>query len=86
MAANSIEFTGYSGILKNQYVSVSTGYILLQRQAPAVALLTSATRNVVTTPDRDKWFIQRWVERSFDFAYTFLIMKCDLPLKRELHA
>jgi hypothetical protein len=81
MAANSIEFTGYSGILKNQYVSVSTGNILLQSQAPAVALLTSATRNVVTTPDRDKWFIRRWVERSFDFAYTFFENEVQSSLK-----
>ncbi|MDE2388335.1 MAG: ribonuclease E [Betaproteobacteria bacterium] len=71
MAQNAIEFTGYSGILRNQYVGVSTGNILLQQQAPAVALLTAATRNVVTTPDRDKWFARRWLERSFDFAYTF---------------
>ncbi|MBV6448096.1 di-heme-cytochrome C peroxidase [Nitrosomonas sp.] len=71
MAQNAIEFTGYSGILRNQYVSVSTGNILLQQQAPAVALLTAATRNVVTTPDRDKWLVRRWLERSFDFAYTF---------------
>lgn len=81
MAANSIEFTGYSGILKNQYVSVSTGNILLQSQAPAVALLTSATRNVVTTPDPDKWFIRRWVERSFDFAYTFFDNEVRSSLK-----
>lgn len=81
MAANSKEFTGYSGILKNQYVSVSTGNILLQSQAPAVALLTSATRNVVTTPDRDKSFIRRWVERSFDFAYTFFDNEVRSSLK-----
>lgn len=81
MAANNIEFTGYSGILKNQYVSVGIGNILLQRQAPAVALLTSATRNVVTTPDRDKWFIRRWVERSYDFAYTFFDNEVRSSLK-----
>ncbi len=81
MAANSIEFTGYSGILQNQYVSVSTGNILLQRRALAVALLTSATRNVVTTPDRDKWFIRRWVERSYDFAYTFFDNEVRSSLK-----
>lgn len=71
MAENAIAFTGYSGILRNQYVSVGVGNILLQQQAPVVALLTAATRNVVTTPDRDKWFARRWIERSFDFAYTF---------------
>jgi mono/diheme cytochrome c family protein len=81
MARNAIEFTGYSGILRNQYVNVSTGNILLNRQAPAVALLTVATRNVVTTPDRDKWFARRWIERSFDFAYTYFDNEVRSSLK-----
>ncbi|MDO8334189.1 MAG: cytochrome c [Nitrosomonas sp.] len=81
MAANSIGFMGYSGILQNQYVNVSTGNILLQHQAPAVALLTSATRNVVTTPDSDQWFLQRWLERSIDFSYTFFDNEVQPSLK-----
>lgn len=81
MAANAIKFTGYSGILRNQYVSVGTGNILLQQQAPVVALLTAATRNVVTTPDSDKWFARRWIERSFDFAYTFFDNEVQPSLK-----
>ena len=71
MAENSAAFTGYSGILRNQYVKTNVGNILLQRHVPAVVLLTAATRNVVATPDRDKWFIRRWIERSLDFAHTF---------------
>ncbi|WMJ09010.1 di-heme-cytochrome C peroxidase [Nitrosomonas sp. sh817] len=81
MATNAIGFVGYSGILRNQYVGVSTGNILLQQQAPAVALLTAATRNVVTTPDSDKWIIRRWLERSFDFAYTFFDNEVQSSLK-----
>lgn len=81
MATNAVEFLGYSGILRNQYVGVSTGNILLQQQAPAVALLTAATRNVVTTPDSDKWIIRRWLERSFDFAYTFFDNEVQSSLK-----
>lgn len=81
MATNGIEYAGYSGILRNQYVGVSTGNLLLQRQAPAAVLLTSATRNVVTTPDPDKWFVRRWVERSLDFAYTFFDNEVQSSLK-----
>lgn len=81
MARNAVEFTGYSGILRNQYVAVNTGNILLQQQAPAVALLTAATRNVVTTPDSDKWLARRWIERSFDFAYTFFNNEVQSSLK-----
>lgn len=82
MAENSIAFMGYSGILRNQYVSVGTGTILLQHQAPAVALLTAATRNVVTTPDGDKWLGRRWIERSLDFAYTFFDNEVRSSLKQ----
>ena len=81
MAENSITYTGYSGILRNQYVSVGVGNILLQSQAPAVALLTSATRNVVTTPDVDKWFVRRWAERLVDFAHTFFDNEVQPSLK-----
>lgn len=81
MATNSTTFTGYSGILRNQYVNTSVGNLLLQQQAPAVALLTFATRNVVTTPDQDKWFVQRWVERSLDFAHTFFDNEIQSSLK-----
>ncbi len=81
MADNGIEYIGYSGILRNQYVGASTGNLLLQREAPVVALLTSATRNVVTTPDPDKWFVRRWFERSLDIAYTFLDNEVQSSLK-----
>lgn len=72
MAENSRFFSGYSGILRNQYVNTDTGSILLDNQAPVVALLSAATRNVVTSTDPDKWLIRRWLERSYDFGYTLL--------------
>ncbi len=81
MAANSATYQGHSGILHNRYVSTGSGDILLQRQAPAVALLTAATRNVVTTPDSDKWIMRRWIERSLDFAYTYFNNEVQSSLK-----
>ena len=81
MATNSVAYQGYSGILHNQYVSTSSGNILLRHQAPVVVLLTAATRNVVATPDSDKWIIQRWVERSLDFAYTYFDNEVQPSLK-----
>ena len=71
MAHNSSAYDGYSGILRNQYVSVGVGDVLLQRSAPVAALLTKADINVVTTPDPDKWRIRSWMERLYDFAVTF---------------
>ncbi len=82
MAVNSLAYTGYSGILRNQYVKTGVGSILMQQQAPAVVLLTAATRNVVTTTDPDKGFVRRWIERSLDFARTFFDNEVQPSIKR----
>jgi len=72
MAENSFKYQGLSGILRNQYLSVGVGDILLDRKAPVAALLTKATLNVVATPDPDKWFVHRWVDwvSTLITAYT----------------
>jgi hypothetical protein len=62
MAENSFRYQGLSGILRNQYLGLGVGDILLDRKAPVAALLTKATLNVVATPDPDKWFLRRWVD------------------------
>ena len=71
MAENSFSRTGYSGILRNQYVNVGVGSILLDQKAPAAALLTKATLNVVATPDPEKLFFQRWGDWVTDIARAF---------------
>jgi len=71
MAANSFKYQGLSGILRNQYVGVGVGDILLDRKAPVAALLTKATLNVVATPDPDKWFLHRWADWISDLASAF---------------
>ena len=59
MADNAVEATGYSGVLRNLYSPTSVGSILLDTKAPVAALLTTATQNVVLTPDPDTWFFTR---------------------------
>lgn len=71
MAENSFSYTGYSGILRNQYVDVGVGSILLDQKAPVAALLTKATLNVVATPDPDKMFFERWTDWIVDIAKAF---------------
>ena len=73
MAENSFKYQGLSGILRNQYLGVGVGDILLDRKAPVAALLTKATLNVVATPDPDKWFVHRWVDwvSNLITAYTY---------------
>ncbi len=82
MADNSVSYSGYSGILRNQYVGTGSGNILIRRRAPIAALLTTATTNVVTTPDPDKWLIQCWAERLYDFAITFFTNEVKPSIKR----
>jgi cytochrome c5 len=82
MALNSVQFDGHTGILRNYYASMDVGNILLQKEAPAAALLNLSTRNVITTPDPDKIFIQRWAERSFDALSTVFQNKVKPSLKQ----
>lgn len=51
MADNSVNYTGYSGILRNLYSPTTEGgNILLDQKAPVAALLTLATTGTVATP------------------------------------
>ena len=71
MASNSVNRTGWSGILTNQYVDVGIGKMYLKGRAPVFALIRSATINVMlATADPDKWFFERWADRIYD---TFFI-------------
>jgi len=82
MAKNSVTATGYSGILKNLYVDTGVGKLLMEEKAPIASLLTAATRNVITTPDPDKWRIIGWLERIYDFATTLGSNEVQASLKR----
>jgi hypothetical protein len=70
MAVNSVGYQGYSGILRNQYVTVGPGALLLDKRAAVAALLTKATTGVVATPDSSKWFGQRFVEWAYDLIFS----------------
>ncbi|MFN0101273.1 MAG: di-heme-cytochrome C peroxidase [Bryobacteraceae bacterium] len=62
MAENGVDYMGYSGILRNMYSNTDVGDVLLNNRAPVVLILTTATENVVATPDPDKWFFTRAAE------------------------
>ena len=82
MSENSINAQGYSGILRNQYVGLEVGDILLDRKAPVAALLTKATLNVVATPDPDKWFFQRWTDWIVDITKAFFHNEIKSSIKQ----
>lgn len=71
MATNASAYTGWSGILRNQYLATNVGDILLDERAPVAALLTKATLNVVATPDPDRWFFVRGAYWLYDLATAF---------------
>ena len=66
MATNSVSYSGYSGILRNWYVKLGVGSVMLDIRAPVAAILTKATQNVVATPDPDKWFFTRFADWAID--------------------
>ena len=70
MAVNSARYAGYSGILRNTYVGVGPGDILINKQSPVAALLTKSTIGVVATPDADKWWWQRFAEWLYDVIFS----------------
>ena len=71
MAENSVNYRGYAGILRNQYVGTGVGNILINERAEVSALLTNATLSTVATPDPDKIFIRRWAEWTYDLVSAF---------------
>jgi len=81
MAANSVDYFGYSGILRNLYTGTEVGGILLNTRAPVAAILTTATENVVATPDPDKWFFTRAAEWLVDLAHEYFENKIKPSVK-----
>ena len=71
-ATNSVDYAGFSGILRNQYVSTEVGSVLLDTRAPVAAILTKATASVVATPDPDKWFFTRGADWAVGLINGFL--------------
>ena len=71
MAANSMNYTGSSGNFQHIYQDTSVGQVLVQAEAPAVQVLTAATRGVIATPDDDKWLIRRWLDWLYTLGSSF---------------
>ncbi len=71
-ANNGVAFKGKSGNLKHTTQSVDNlGDVFIEEDAPVVQILTSATKGVIATPDADKWFVRRWLDRIYTIAMSF---------------
>ena len=71
MARNSVFYGGWSGILRDEYVALDAGSLLLDQRAPAAALLTKATLGTVATPYPYNNPIRRGVNWGYDLIYAF---------------
>jgi cytochrome c5 len=81
MATNAVEATGYSGVMRNMYSDTSVGSILLDTKAPVAALLTTATQNVVATPDPDRWFFTRAADWATNLVKSYFSNKIKPSVK-----
>jgi hypothetical protein len=72
MASNAAKYTGWSGIIRNQYVNAGPGDVLLNERAPVASLLTKATLSVVATPENNKNFLERGYQWAYDLIAGFL--------------
>lgn len=81
MAENSVRYGGWSGILRNEYVSLDIGSMLLDERAPAVGLLTKATLATVATPYPHTFLLWRGVTWAYDLVYAFFTNEIKPSLK-----
>jgi hypothetical protein len=81
MAVNSAAYAGYSGILRNTYITIGPGPILINKQSPVAALLTKATTGVVATPDADKWWGRRLAEWIYDVVFSLRSNNIEASMK-----
>ncbi len=80
MAVNSVTYKGKSGNFEHTYQETDVGKVIIEQDAPAVQILTAATRGVIATPDPDKWFLRRWVE----WVYTLVSSLADNDIEQSV--
>ncbi|APR65642.1 ribonuclease E [Thalassolituus oleivorans] len=71
MALNGVQYAGKSGNLKDTVQATDVGNVVIREDAPVVQILTSATKGVIATPDADKWFLRRWLDRLYTLGLSF---------------
>lgn len=71
-ALNGVDYTGNSGNFSETYQTIAgIGNVVVEQEAPVVQILTAATKGVIGTPNRDKLFIRRWLDRLYNLAAAF---------------
>ena len=89
MARNSVNHSGYSGILRSLYVGTNVGGdMLIPHQAPVANLLAKARRHEFrsSAPDPDKWFFNHWLSGCTTSCSGIPATTSNRPSNRPLHA
>lgn len=81
MAENSLNYAGYSGMLRNQYVGFPVGGVLIERTAPVAVLLTQATRGVIAEPYPNVNVFRRAADWVSDLARAFVSNEIRASIK-----
>jgi cytochrome c5 len=81
MAANSVRDSGYSGMLRNQYVEFAVGSLLIDRRAPVAALLTQATHGLIAEPYPNANIFRRVADWVSDLATALFTNNIKLSIK-----
>ncbi len=80
-ANNAINYSGYSGFVKNEYVGTGMGKITVQRESSLAPLVKFSTQNVVTDWDPDKTPVRRVAEWLYDTLASVFTNKVKTTLK-----
>jgi hypothetical protein len=78
LANNTLNYKGYSALLRNQYVDGALGKLVIEEKMPVASLVKFSTRNVVMEPDPDRLPIFRSVE----WLWGILKSLKDNPVKK----
>ncbi len=82
MALNGINYSGLSGIVRNQYVNAEgVGDILIDEGAPVAELLTKVTLSTVATPDPDHNVFTRGFYWLYDLAASLFSNEIKASIK-----
>jgi hypothetical protein len=81
MAENSVKFSGYSGMLRNQYVGFTVGSVLIDKKAPVAALLTQATHGVIAEPYPNANVFRRAADWISDLVIAFVSNEIQPSIK-----
>ncbi len=82
LADNTVNAEGFSGILRNHYVDVGPGKLVLQATSKVAPLVSLASKNTVVSWDPDKNMIRRVAEWLYDTVKTLLENDVKTTLKQ----